>query len=75
MIDLTGFVVHSWMCDHFGHLNVRHYAAAFDDAALSFWARMGHRHMPGLAMPVTAESKIMFHREVPLAPSCASSPR
>jgi 2-(1,2-epoxy-1,2-dihydrophenyl)acetyl-CoA isomerase len=31
-LRLTSIVAHAWHCDHFGHLNVRHYAAAFDDA-------------------------------------------
>lgn len=31
-------VVHSWMCDHFGHLNVRYYAHFFDDAGFALWS-------------------------------------
>lgn len=26
-------VVHPWHCDDMGHMNVRHYAAMFDDAS------------------------------------------
>lgn len=32
-------VVHPWMCDTMGHLNVRHYAAMFDDASFQL---LGH---------------------------------
>ena len=31
-------VVHSWMCDHFGHVNVRYYAHIFDDAGFVLWS-------------------------------------
>lgn len=32
-------VAHPWMCDAMGHLNVRHYAAMFDDASFQL---LGH---------------------------------
>ena len=32
-------VAHPWMCDAMGHVNVRHYAAMFDDASFQF---LGH---------------------------------
>ena len=32
-------VAHPWMCDVMGHVNVRHYAAMFDDASLHL---LGH---------------------------------
>ncbi len=32
-------VAHPWMCDVMGHLNVRHYAAMFDDASFQL---LGH---------------------------------
>lgn len=32
-------VAHPWMCDVMGHLNVRHYAAMFDDASFHI---LGH---------------------------------
>lgn len=38
-------VVHPWMCDAMGHLNVRHYVAMFDDASFQLLGRIG-----GLAM-------------------------
>lgn len=31
-------VVHAWMCDHFGHVNVRYYAHLFDDAGFVLWS-------------------------------------
>lgn len=34
-------VVHAWMCDHFGHVNVRFYAHLFDDAAFALWPLSG----------------------------------
>ena len=34
-------VVHPWHHDHFGHMNVRHYAPFFDDAAYHLWTVMG----------------------------------
>jgi len=34
-------VVHPWMCDHFGHLNVRFYAQLFDDASFALWPMAG----------------------------------
>ncbi|MEI2301267.1 acyl-CoA thioesterase [Ensifer sp. MJa1] len=32
-------VTHPWMCDTMGHMNVRHYAAMFDDASFQL---LGH---------------------------------
>jgi acyl-CoA thioester hydrolase len=33
-------VVHPWMCDAMGHLNVRHYVAMFDDASFQILGRI-----------------------------------
>jgi acyl-CoA thioester hydrolase len=33
-------VAHPWMCDAMGHVNVRHYAAMFDDAGFQFLGRI-----------------------------------
>lgn len=38
LVTLVG-VVHPWMCDTMGHVNVRHYAAMFDDASFQL---LGH---------------------------------
>ncbi|RZO51886.1 MAG: acyl-CoA thioesterase [Sandaracinaceae bacterium] len=34
-------VVHPWMCDHYGHMNVRFYAHLFDDASFVLWPKVG----------------------------------
>ena len=34
-------VIHPWMCDRFGHLNVRFYAHILDDAAFALWPLCG----------------------------------
>lgn len=61
--EITAFVAHGWLCDHFGHLNVRHYAAAFDDATFVFWGGLGFRPGDGRPMPVTLEVKTGFRHE------------
>jgi acyl-CoA thioester hydrolase len=33
-------VAHPWLCDAMGHLNVRHYAAMFDDASFQLLGRI-----------------------------------
>ncbi len=61
--ELTRIVVHQWQCDHFGHMNVRHYAAIFDDAIFVFWNE--HRSTADdRIVPVTAEIRIGFRSEV-----------
>jgi len=40
-LDLFRGVVHPWHHDHFGHMNVRHYAPFFDDATYHFWTVVG----------------------------------
>lgn len=40
-------IAHPWMCDAMGHMNVRHYAAMFDDAGFQFLGRLaGPEHTP-----------------------------
>lgn len=39
-IELLRGVVHPWHHDHFGHMNVRHYAPFFDDACYHMWTRL-----------------------------------
>lgn len=39
--ELMRGVVHPWHHDHFGHMNVRHYAPFFDDACYHLWTRLG----------------------------------
>ncbi|MCW2239416.1 acyl-CoA thioesterase [Azospirillum canadense] len=63
---LNSIVAHQWHCDHFGHLNSRHYAAAFDDALFLFWGQLG-AIIPGRdeagTIPVTAEMRTTFQSE------------
>lgn len=40
-LELLRGVVHPWHHDHFGHMNVRHYAPFFDDASYHMWTRLG----------------------------------
>ena len=40
-LHLLRGVVHPWHHDHFGHMNVRHYAPFFDDAVYHMWTRLG----------------------------------
>nr|WP_296430280.1 thioesterase family protein [Roseovarius sp. BRH_c41] len=54
-------VFHPWHCDHFGHVNTRHYAAAFDDATFAFWAGLGVGQ--GSIVPVTARQMITYQTE------------
>ena len=39
--ELHTGVVHPWLCDQFGHLNVRNYAVFFNEAMFFAWARTG----------------------------------
>lgn len=40
-IETQHAVAHTWMCDHFGHMNVRYYAHLFDDASFVLWPKAG----------------------------------
>jgi acyl-CoA thioester hydrolase len=40
-LELLRGVVHPWHEDHFGHMNVRHYAPFFDDACYHMWTAIG----------------------------------
>lgn len=65
-ISLSSAVVHHWHCDHYGHMNTRHYAALFDDAIFLFWGRLGrdsHSTDKARIVPVTAEMKTGFIAE------------
>lgn len=54
-------------CDHYGHLNVRHYAALFDDAGWHMFAHAGvslkELNARGLGS-VVATLTIDFHHEI-----------
>ncbi|HEX7008127.1 MAG TPA: thioesterase family protein [Alphaproteobacteria bacterium] len=60
-------VVFPWMCDHFGHMNVRWYSHHFDDAGFHLWSIAG---VSQSAMrergthPVVAQTTIKYIREL-----------
>ena len=67
-LQLLRGVVHPWHHDHFGHMNVRHYAPFFDDATYHMWTLLG---LPYSTMipehgvhTVSAEAKTRFLREL-----------
>lgn len=61
-------VIHPWHHDHFGHMNVRHYAPFFDDACYHLWAALGIGYDAMLATHgvhcVTAQASTGFVREL-----------
>jgi len=61
-------VVHPWHQDHFGHMNVRHYAPFFDDAIYHFWTRLGAPYSEMLEQfgvhTVTAKATTSFIKEL-----------
>ncbi len=61
-------VVHPWHHDHFGHMNVRHYAPFFDDAIYHFWTRLGAPYSEMLdkfgVHTVTAKATTSFIKEL-----------
>jgi acyl-CoA thioester hydrolase len=67
-LELLRSVVHPWHCDHFGHMNVRHYAPFFDDASYHIWTRIGLPYSRMIAEHgvhcVTASAKTSFAREL-----------
>jgi acyl-CoA thioester hydrolase len=67
-MELLRAVVHPWHHDHFGHMNVRHYAPFFDDACYHMWMRLGlcYARMQDAhgVHTVTAEGKTRFLREL-----------
>ena len=66
--ELLRAVVHPWHLDHFGHMNVRHYAPFFDDATYHMWTRVGLPYSTMLAEHgrhcVTAQATTRFAREL-----------
>lgn len=61
-------VVHPWHHDHFGHMNVRHYAPFFDDAVYHFWTVVGAPYRTMLAEhgvhTVSAQATTGFVKEL-----------
>lgn len=66
--ELLRAVVHPWHLDHFGHMNVRHYAPFFDDATYHLWTRAGVPYSAMIAEHgvhcVTAQATTRFLREL-----------
>ena len=66
--ELLRGVVHPWHHDHFGHMNVRHYAPFFDDATYHIWTCLGLPYSEMLrdhgVHCVTASAKTTFIKEL-----------
>ena len=66
--ELLRAVVHPWHLDHFGHMNVRHYAPFFDDATYHMWTMAGVPYSQMLAEHgvhcVTAKATTSFAKEL-----------
>jgi acyl-CoA thioester hydrolase len=67
-LELLRAVVHPWHQDHFGHMNVRHYAPFFDDATYHLWTRVGLPYSTMLAEHgvhcVTVQATTQFRKEL-----------
>lgn len=65
--DVYRGVVFPWMCDHFGHMNVRWYSHHFDDAGFHLWTMAGlsQREMRAKGTQVVvAQTTIKYLREM-----------
>ncbi|MGY6548532.1 MAG: acyl-CoA thioesterase [Roseinatronobacter sp.] len=67
-VEVLRGVVHPWHMDHFGHMNVRHYAPFFDDAVYHLWTRLGLPYAQMLALHrvhmVTVAAQTQFLHEL-----------
>ena len=67
-LELSRGVVHPWHHDHYGHMNVRHYAPFFDDASYHLWTLVGVPLAPMLSQhgvhTVAARATTEFRREL-----------
>lgn len=59
-------VAHTWMCDHLGHMNTRHYTAAFDDSMQHFFSMLGYKHEPGFGW-ADVKHNVEYMAEIPPA--------
>lgn len=62
-------VVHPWLCDQFGHMNVRHYANMFNEGMFLIWHQSGLGQsviMPHGGHGVAGITRTNFLRECPL---------
>ncbi|MBE3638246.1 acyl-CoA thioesterase [Mangrovicoccus algicola] len=66
--ELLRGVIHPWHHDHFGHMNVRHYAPFFDDAAYHLWTVLDISYKDMMETHgihcVTAQATTNFIREL-----------
>ena len=67
-LEVLRGVIHPWHHDHFGHMNVRHYAPFFDDASYQMWTRIGLPFSEMMAdhgiHVVTASATTTFRKEL-----------
>ncbi len=67
-LELLRGVIHPWHQDHFGHMNVRHYAPFFDDAIYHMWTLLGTPYSKMLpehgVHTVSAEATTGFEKEL-----------
>jgi acyl-CoA thioester hydrolase len=67
-LEVMRGVIHPWHLDHFGHMNVRHYAPFFDDAVYHMWTRLALPYSDMQASfglhTVTAQATTRFLREL-----------
>ena len=67
-LELLRGVIHPWHHDHFGHMNVRHYAPFFDDACYHMWTLLGLPYSEMQAQhgvhTVSAQATTRFIREL-----------
>lgn len=67
-LEVLRGVIHPWHHDHFGHMNVRHYAPFFDDASYQLWTKLGLPYSRMLAEHgvhcVTAQATTGFVQEL-----------
>lgn len=57
-------VVHPWHCDRMGHMNVRHYAAMFDDAGFQLLGYVAGDDRPGYGW-ADVRCEIDYRHEAP----------
>ncbi len=66
-LETTRGVAFPWLCDQYGHMNVRHYASFFDDGAFHLWSMHGtgqKRMLERDIQTVTAMTKTDFIKEL-----------
>ncbi|MBQ0710205.1 MULTISPECIES: acyl-CoA thioesterase [unclassified Ochrobactrum] len=59
-------VAHPWMCDVMGHMNVRHYAAMFDDASFQLLGHIAGKIPDDAYGWADVRSTTEYKREVPV---------